>query len=149
MTVPTGGKQPQAETTGLAHRATLWTHTRNVVVGTDALRQQTIPYLPRKDRGTFPLVVRYLVHYIWSGNSWFRAAYCPRLDRTCLIVPEICKRKNHLFLIASQTLWQHFMPFSEHISQLRIIGELVSLLCVEEPTSSTEALWFLSLRGEK
>lgn len=58
-------------------RTTAHTHTGDVVVGADPLRQEPVADLPGEDRRTLPLVLRDLGDHLRSGDPRLAAAYGP------------------------------------------------------------------------
>jgi hypothetical protein len=63
------------------------THTGDVVVGTDALLQEAVPYLPGEYGGTLALVQRDLVDDLGSGHSGLATSDGPGPYRARFVVP--------------------------------------------------------------
>lgn len=63
-----------------------YTYTGYIVVGADALGQESVSDLPRKDRRTLPLVLRNFCDHLWSGDPGLAAAYCSRSYGAGLII---------------------------------------------------------------
>lgn len=64
------------------------TYTGDIVVGADAVLQQSVADLPRKDARTLALVVRDLVHHLGGGDARLRAADRARTNAARFVVSK-------------------------------------------------------------
>lgn len=63
------------------------THARYVVVGADALGEQSVPDFPREYGRALPLKLGDFADHLGCGHSRFTSADRARSDRACFVVP--------------------------------------------------------------
>ena len=98
-------------------------NTRNVLLATDPLRQQSVPDLPGEHGGVLLLVVADGVHHVGSGHLRLAAAYDPGFEVARLVVSgeylgDTAVRDSELSadITRSHSLLSKFHdPLSDHV----------------------------------